>query len=61
LLAEIGTIKEVLVHNGAACMRASCLDCEPELEARTARLVFDRVRNGSRPGEIASGELPWNI
>jgi len=65
--AATGTVKEVLVHEGSR-VRAQeplvTIDCQPieaEVQARTAQLsaaeaVFDRVRNGPRPGEIAVAE-----
>jgi multidrug resistance efflux pump len=65
--AATGTVKEILVHEWSR-VRAKellmTLDCQPieaEVQARTAQLsaaeaVFDRSRNGPRPGEIAVAE-----
>jgi HlyD family secretion protein len=65
--AATGTVKEVLVHEGNRVHARELLvtlDCQPieaEVQARAAQLsaaeaIFDRVRNGPRPGEIAIGE-----
>ena len=65
--AASGTIKEVLVrpwsrvHAGDLLLVLDCRPLEAEIAARQAQLgateaVFERVRNGPRPGEIAVGE-----
>ena len=65
--AASGTIKEVLVHPwsrvhaGDVLLALDCRPLEAELAARQAQLgaaeaVFERVRNGPRPGEIAVAE-----
>jgi multidrug resistance efflux pump len=65
--AATGTVKEVLVHEWSRVRAREplvILDCQPieaEVKARAAQLsaaeaVFDRVRNGPRPGEIAVAE-----
>src|SRR6185437_3229462 len=66
-VAAAGTVREVLVqpgahvHAGDLLIRLDCRPLEAELRARQARLraaaaTYDRVKNGSRPDEIAVGE-----
>jgi multidrug resistance efflux pump len=65
--AATGTIQQVLVHEWSHIRAGDLLvtiDCQPieaEVEARAAQLgaaeaIFDRMRNGHRPAEIAVGE-----
>jgi HlyD family secretion protein len=66
-VAAAGTVAEVLVQPGSRVragdllVRFDCRPLEAELGARQARLraaaaTYDRVKNGSRPDEIAVGE-----
>jgi multidrug resistance efflux pump len=66
-VAASGTVSEISVHEGSQVQsgqtlaRLDCRTTEADLRARQARLaaaqaVFDRVRNGPRPDEIAVGE-----
>jgi multidrug resistance efflux pump len=65
--AASGVVKEVLVHEGSrvhagqTMVTLSCGPLEAEAQARDAQLraaqtVFDRVRHGPRPEEIAVAE-----